>query len=153
MSKIKHITEILNELNVVKRTPPAIPGISINDTLQVNGKTLDIHIDKTDHIIGLSVVFVNDKFEDSFKQSTEFYIGKNGSDNAIGNRYNNIASFVENNDFITASEASVNAQGHVMFGNGRHRYSWLRDNNATQLPVAMDKDSIVNAKKYGYING
>lgn len=147
----KPLIEYLNEIIAQKRELPKIPGVDTGLTLTVDGRDISIHLDKTDARLGYEVVFVNTKFDTSFQKQTEFYIGPNGTGNAIGKRYTQFGEWIKNSDFVTASEASVNANGSVMFGNGRHRYAWFRDNRASKLPIAMDAESIKYAKQYGYI--
>lgn len=147
---MKSLQEYLTEI-IMQRELPKIPGINTGLALEVSNRTIAIHIDKTDARIGHRVVFVNSKFDNSFKKQTEFYIGKNGSENAIGNRYLQFGKWLETSEFVTASEASVNKNGSIMFGNGRHRYAWLRDNHASVIPIAMDAESIDNTNRFGYI--
>lgn len=104
-------------------------------------------------------------FDKAFKKEKEFYIGKNGA-GAIHDRYARFGLFVRGGkeeiepDFsidhepaksIEASEVSVNAKGDIQFKNGRHRYAWMRDNKINKIIVAMDKESVYNARKYKYI--
>lgn len=147
----KPLIEYLNEIIAQKRELPKIPGVDTGLTLTVDGRDISIHLDKTDARLGYEVVFVNTKFDTAFQKQTEFYVGTNGTGNAIGNRYLQFGKWLETSEFVTASEASVNANGSVMFGNGRHRYAWLRDNQASVIPIAMDSESIDNAKLFGYI--
>lgn len=115
---------------------------------------------------GQKMVDVNvSKFDKAFKRSKDFYVGKGGK-GGIGNRYKNFGVFVQGGSLdigdgivlpqdkapsIEVSEVSVRPNGSVQFGNGRHRWAWLRDQGAKTIPVMMDDESIINARKYGYI--
>jgi len=106
-----------------------------------------------------------DKAYKSIALKQGFYIGKKGS-GGISGRYKRFGLFVmggkeeiepgfdidhEPAKSIEAAEVSVNDKGEIQFTNGRHRYAWLRDNNASKIIVAMDKESVYNARKYKYI--
>ena len=101
-------------------------------------------------------------FDAAFKLAPDTYIGHGGV-GQIKNRYQRFGVFfnggvdpdlhieVEPTDTIEASEVVVTDTGRVEFINGRHRYAWLRDHGVKNLPVCMDKESVANAKKFGYI--
>lgn len=134
-----------------------------------------IDIEKITKNMGLSnvdkrtskLVWIKTKqFDEAWKRDTSFYIGKGGTGNSIGDRYNQFKTLLqipeeerkgylnpmESKELkIATSEVYVSDDGRVMFGNGRHRYSVLRDLGAKKIPVAMNSQSIKNAKKYGYI--
>jgi hypothetical protein len=88
-----------------------------------------------------------DKFDKSFQQDKEAYVGPGGSGNAIGNRYHRFNEFLTKNDKIDTSEVHVNEQGKVSFINGRHRYAALRDAGVKHLPVSMSAEALANARK------
>jgi hypothetical protein len=125
-----------------------------------------IRVTKPSRSIGQKMVDVNVyAFDESFKKDRSMYVGARGS-GGIGKRYDNFEIFVRGGDLdigdgviiptdkaksIEVPEVSVLEDGSVQFTNGRHRWAWLRDQGAKTIPVMMDVDSIVNAKKYGYI--
>lgn len=138
----------INESNLVK-----INGKSVNMTLPSKSKGYKL------------VTIITSKFDDAFKKDTEYYIGKGGI-GSIKGRYKGFELFVLGGleelapgvvihhtatDTIEASEVTVDKNGIVSFINGRHRYAWLRDHNVNDIQVAMDNQSIVNAKQYGLI--
>jgi hypothetical protein len=53
---------------------------------------------------------------------------------------------------MRASEAYVRPNGSVVFGDGRHRFAYLRDIGLKKIPMSLDKESVRNAKKHGYID-
>lgn len=126
------------------------PGVPIGQTITVDGKKLELHMDPHDHRSGYNVVHVNHKFENAFKDNASFYIGRDG-EGGIGDRYSKIGEFVNSSDYITIPDVYVNAHGVVSFGNGRHRYAWMRDQGESNFPVAMDDESLTNAKNFGYV--
>ena len=74
------------------------------------------------------------------------------TENAIKNRYKGVEEFLKTAPSMIASEAYVKPNGSVVFGDGRHRFAYLRDQGLDKIPISMDKESIKNAKKYGYID-
>jgi hypothetical protein len=53
---------------------------------------------------------------------------------------------------MTASNVSVNKDGGIVFGDGRHRFAYLRDKGLKEIPMSFDKESVIHAKKHGYIS-
>lgn len=91
------------------------------------------------------------KLDKLWSKDHNFYIGKNGI-GQIGTRYERFGEFIKSNpNKIYAPHISINDRGEVMFGNGRHRFSWFRDNGYDTIPVSMDKDSYKNAKRIGLL--
>jgi hypothetical protein len=79
------------------------------------------------------------------------YIGSKGT-GSIKTRYQDFGKWVSQaKEPIKAATVSVDDWGDVAFNNGRHRYCWLRDQGAKTIPMAMDRESIKNAKKFGLI--
>jgi hypothetical protein len=139
------------------------------------GSTGKIDVDKLTKGMALSnvdkrtskLVWIKTKpFDEAFKQDRNFYIGKGGSGNSIGDRYNQFKTLIsmpddererylnpmEQKEYkIAVSNVEVTDDGRVMFGNGRHRYAVLRDLGAKKIPVAMSSNSIKNAKKYNLL--
>jgi hypothetical protein len=89
-------------------------------------------------------------FNHAWSKDTEFYIGTGGTQ-GIGKRYQGFGEFLKTGETVEASEAYVDEKGRVTFSNGRHRFSYLRDQGATTIPVAMSPDAIANARKFGYL--
>lgn len=90
------------------------------------------------------------KFDAAFSKDEAFYVGPNGV-GGIGGRYERVKKFIQDNGTFEASSVVVNEDGSVGFNNGRHRYAALRDASNQVIPVAMDEESIANAKKLGLL--
>jgi len=93
---------------------------------------------------------VNPETFDKAFEKTNDYIGKNGK-GGIGERYQKFGDFVKKADSIRASNVYIRENGSVIFGDGRHRYAYLRDQGLKKIPMTMDKESIERAKKHGYL--
>lgn len=93
-----------------------------------------------------------EKFDQRFRGDTSFYLSEGGGPNAISNRYAQFGKFIAENDSIESPEVYIGDDGRVGFTNGRHRYAWLRDHGIKTIPVAMDEESVRNAKKHGYLS-
>ena len=116
--------------------------------------------DKSSKMVKINVKI----FDKVWRGDKDYYIGKGGTLNSIGDRYENFLKILnmpkEKRDRwltdskdgnVIAPSVSVYDDGSVSFGNGRHRFAVLRDLHIKQIPVTMMKDSIQNAKKYKYI--
>ena len=132
--------------------------------IDVNGRSISITIPpraKEDKLVAINL----NKFDNAFKRNSSYYIGKGGS-GSIKGRYERFELFVLGGKeelapgvivdhkpatSIEASEVAVDKDGNVNFINGRHRYAWLRDNNISNIQVAMDNESITNARKFNLI--
>ena len=90
-----------------------------------------------------------DKFDEAFAK-TDNYVGENGK-GGIGKRYQQFGDFIKKADSMRASNVYVKENGTPVFGDGRHRYAYLRDHGLKRIPVSMDKESIERAKKHGYL--
>jgi len=90
------------------------------------------------------------EFDAAWKKSKEFYVGE-GGEGAIKGRIERFKEFLAKNHAMQVSEVQVNEDGSVIFANGRHRYSVLRDGGTDKIPVAMSSTSIKNAADAGYL--
>ena len=79
------------------------------------------------------------------------YVGPQGEGGVEG-RYSRFAEWQRTAKSIEASSVSVRDNGLVVFGNGRHRYAFMRDQGLPQIPVSMDEDSLRNAIRFGYVD-
>ena len=52
---------------------------------------------------------------------------------------------------MRAGDAHVRENGLVDFGDGRHRFAYLRDQGLKHIPMSFSKEAARNAKKHGYI--
>ena len=93
------------------------------------------------------------KFDDAWSKDVGFYIafGKGG----IADRREKFEKFYKglesSGGTLESPEVSVNDSGKVMFINGRHRFAVLRDKGISPIYVSFTKDSVDNAKRFGYI--
>lgn len=121
--------------------------------LAVDLTDIDVEVNRPTGSDYNQLVYVNTPAFDRAWQDEEprgFYIGKGGS-NGIPGRYERFDKFIHATQTMTASEVHVDIDGRVGFLNGRHRYAWLRDNGALKIPIAMNRDSVKNAKRFGYL--
>lgn len=118
-------------------------------TIIVGGRL--ITVTQPPHTPGESLVWVNvAKLDAGWSRDGSFYLDRTGK-NRIGNRYENIAKFMQTTTELSASEVSVGKSGVVMFGDGRHRFAFLRDQGLTSVPVSMSKESQRYADAFGYL--
>ena len=130
---------------------PAITTPKSEFSVILNGREIPVTINKTDERSGEKLVNVNvAQFEADFAKDKNFYVGEEG-EGGIGNRYEMFAKFVQTAPSIEAPEVGIDSEGNVMFGNGRHRYAYMRDQGLTQIPMAMSQESLENARKFGYV--
>lgn len=134
-----------------KRGTIRIPGVDTGESVSISGTKYAIHMDPHDHKSGYHLVFVNDKFEKHFSQNESFYVGANGV-GGIGKRYEKLGEWLQEAEYITVPDVYIAPNGSIMFGNGRHRYAWMRDHGVSDIPVAMDADSTKRAKEMGFID-
>jgi len=125
----------------------------LEPTITVQDRTIPVTLHPVEARQGNKIEYVNtDKFENAFKKDETGYIGKGGTENAIGKRYQGVEEFLKTAPSMRASEVHVRPNGSVVFGDGRHRYAFLRDQGLDKIPISMDADSIKYAKKFGYID-
>jgi hypothetical protein len=126
-----------------------------NKTVNLNGRDIPVVLHGLDKKRGEVLVPVNTKaFDDAWEASDKyksFYIGPKGTGNAIKDRYERFADFSVTAKNIEASSVSVDEDGNVGFGDGRHRWSFMRDQGVPVIPVAMSPESLKNAEKFGYV--
>ena len=130
-------------------SPPS--KANLTPSLQVDGKVLPVTMHKLEEKAGNQIVNINpETFDKAFSKTQWQYVGK-GGEGGIEGRYKGFENWLKDAKSMTASNVSVNKDGGIVFGDGRHRYAVLRDMGLDKLPISMDKDSIKNAKKFGYI--
>ena len=86
-----------------------------------------------------------------FSKNKDFYIGAGGTENAIKGRYDKFGDFIQNSPTLEIPQIEVTSDGKINFGNGRHRYAWLRDHGIQEMPVAMTTKSMQNSKRLGLL--
>lgn len=91
-------------------------------------------------------------FDAAFKKDPGFYVEPGGGgQSAKPGAYDRFGEWLKEGKPIEASEVTVHPDGSVSFTNGRHRYAWMRDHGREEIPIAMDADSIENARKNGLL--
>jgi hypothetical protein len=123
-----------------------------SSAIQIGDRTIPVTINRIDKKSGGELVNVNPSaFDEAFSKTSWQYVGEKGKD-GISGRYEKFENFLKDAKSIEASNVSVNKDGGIVFGDGRHRYAVLRDLGLDELPIVMDKESIKNAKKFGYLS-
>jgi hypothetical protein len=127
MKSYSEFTEDINQ-EIKSKTWTAAPSV------QNQGKLLSVNVAKFDKVWS----------EDP--RQKEFYIPKNSSVNTIGKRKELFSDFFAKNDLIQASSVSVVqldgfSKPSLSFMDGRHRFSYLRDQGAKKIPIFFLKGS------------
>lgn len=146
--------EKMHGLPPVKPQPKAKGGSQheIKATVKLGDRDLPITIDPWDKRAGRQIVHVNPKaFDKAFSKSSWQYVGPKG-EGGIEGRYQKFADFAKDAPSVHASNADVNKEGGITFGDGRHRYAYLRDQGVQSIPMSMDKQSIQHARRHGYLH-
>jgi len=121
-------------------------------SLQIQDKVLPVTMHKLEEKTGNQIVNISpETFDKAFSKTDWQYVGKGGK-GGIEGRYKGFENWLKDAKSMTASNVSVNKDGGIVFGDGRHRYAVLRDMGLDKLPISMDKESIENAKKFGYLS-
>jgi hypothetical protein len=121
-------------------------------SLQIQDKVLPVTMHKLEEKAGNQIVNISpETFDKAFSKTDWQYVGK-GGEGGIEGRYKGFENWLKDAKSMTASNVSVNKDGGIVFGDGRHRYAVLRDMGLDKLPISMDKESIENAKKFGYLS-
>lgn len=135
-------------------------GASIKDvskqpplkTIFLGDKEIPVTMHKVEAKEGNQLVDVNtDIFDNAFKQTEWQYIGKNAEGGKV-ERLSGIQKFLETGKPMNASNVTVKDNGTIVFGDGRHRYAYLRDMGLGKIPMSMDAESLQNARRFGYID-
>ena len=163
--KIKKVAEPAFALGLLGQAAPVLApltkglpvGASIKNVgkdlsaIQIGDRTIPVTINRIDKKSGGELVNVNPSaFDEAFSKTSWQYVGEKGKD-GISGRYEKFENYLKDANSIEASNVSVNKDGAVVFGDGRHRYAVLRDMGLDELPIVMDKESIKNAQKFGYL--
>ena len=118
--------------------------------IKVNGRDIPVTMHKLEKENQLVKVDSN-VFDKAFSKTTWQYVGE-GGEGGIEGRYKKFAEFIKDAKSIEAPNVSVDKNGSIIFGDGRHRYAYLRDSGVKNIPLSMDAESIKNAEKFGYIS-
>jgi site-specific DNA-cytosine methylase len=120
------------------------------DVIQVNGRDIPVtmhRLEKENQLVEVN----SSVFDKAFSKTTWQYVGK-GGEGGIEGRYKKFAEFIKDARSIEAPNVSVGKDGAIVFGDGRHRYAYLRDSGVKNIPLSMDAESIKNAEKFGYVS-
>lgn len=122
-----------------------------SQTIKVNEREIPVTMNPVDERSGYKIVNVKTQpFEEAFKQ-TDQYIGPGGTGNTISDRYKKVGEFLKDAPSMQVGNVHVRENGTVIFGDGRHRYAYLRDSGLNKIPIAMDDEAIANAEANGYL--
>lgn len=96
------------------------------------------------------------EFNEIYKKTSPTYIGDKGNVVELPERNERFKQFLKSGLDIEASQVYLSeACGRlkVAFNDGRHRYAVMRDDlRFEKIPLALDRDSVKLAKKYGLID-
>ena len=118
--------------------------------IRVNGRDIPVtmhRLEKENQLVEVN----SSVFDKAFSKTTWQYVGK-GGEGGIEGRYKKFAEFIKDARSIEAPNVSVDKDGAIVFGDGRHRYAYLRDSGVKNIPLSMDAESIKNAEKFGYVS-
>ena len=133
----------------IKGPQPLLP---IETTVKLANRELPVTMDVWDKRAGRQIAHVNPQaFDKAFSKNNWQYVGPKG-EGGIEGRYQRFADFAKEAPSVHASNADVSKTGAVTFGDGRHRYAYLRDQGVQKIPMSMDKQSIEHARQHGYLN-
>ena len=79
------------------------------------------------------------KLDTSLARDPDMYVGAQGA-GGIRNRYANFGEFMQKGEPVEMPMASIGPRGEAAISNGRHRFAWLRDQGATEIPVRVPED-------------
>ena len=121
-------------------------------TIKLGDRDLPITMDTWEKRAGNRIVHVNpEKFDKAFKNTSWQYVGPQG-EGGIKDRYSKFADHAKSAKSAHASNVDVNKEGAITFGDGRHRYAYMRDQGLSSIPMSMDKQSIEHARRHGYLH-
>lgn len=91
------------------------------------------------------------KIDEMWKLDRSFYVGPEGSgEGAIKGRYPRFDMWMADRQPVEMSEISLGYRGVPGFGNGRHRFAWMRDHGAKAVPVVTPVADLEEFKaRYG----
>ncbi len=113
-------------------------------TVKLNGKTFVKHrVERNDQLVLLSAQFLNDNW------TGEMVVGPAPEyRNQIGKRIETFKDFIANNDNIEAGNVHVRKNGHVSFGDGRHRTRVMLEMGFEWIPVTMSREALRNLRMF-----
>lgn len=114
-----------------------------NQTVDFQGSPLTFTRDRSSKTNGYKLVRVRvDDFDRAWSRNTDLYIQPGGRGEIAGRR-EGFQRFMQKGEPIEASRINYNSRtGVIDFGDGRHRFSVLRDLGLKEIPVAVDPSQI-----------
>lgn len=88
-----------------------------------------------------------EKVNASFAKDRNFYVDGPSSKNAIGKRYDEFGEWLRRGIPVNPPEVHLNSWDEISFGNGRHRYAWMRNNGETRMPFVVPKEQADEIRK------
>lgn len=81
------------------------------------------------------------KIEAAWSTDRNFYVGPQGTVNAIGKRYDRFGEWLKDGEVVEMSCLGFDGdRDRPFFTNGRHRFAWMRDHGAVAIPVCTPTD-------------
>jgi len=115
-------------------------------TVQLGDRALPVTMHPVEVREGNVLADINpQEFDRAFKKSSWQYVGPQG-EGGIGDRYKRFGEFAQTAPSMNASNVAIGKNGIPVFGDGRHRYAYLRDQGVDSIPMSMDKESLENAR-------
>ena len=93
------------------------------------------------------------KFDNAYEKYGFAYVGKEGNISQP-ERTERFKDYLKTGKNIYAPVVYINDCGEypeIAFGDGRHRYAYMRDIKMNGIPVAMNNETIQIARKYGLL--
>ncbi|RYD61790.1 MAG: hypothetical protein EOP83_16185 [Verrucomicrobiaceae bacterium] len=108
----------------------------------VEGRSIEIDWVPPRRGPGYAVVWVDVKKIDASWSRDYVYVGP-GGEGGTGRRYAGFGKWLETRDVpVEMSELGIGGHGWIVFTNGRHRFSWMRDHGVRALPVLVPEDEV-----------
>jgi len=101
----------------------------------------------SDNLVNVPAQEVDQRWQSS-PLNKNFYLEPGGEGpNYIGDRYQQAQDFLESGKPMYAPEVTVREDGTIHFDDGRHRFAAMRDRGMSDVPLAMDDESLANLQK------
>jgi len=98
----------------------------------------------TDNLVNVPASEVDQRWQAS-PLNKNFYLEPGGQGpNYIADRYQRAQDFLESGKPMHAPEVTVREDGTIHFDDGRHRFAAMRDSGMSDVPLAMDAESLRN---------
>lgn len=81
------------------------------------------------------------KVEASFRIDRNYYVGPCGAGAGQQTRYDHVGQFIQGGSAVWMPDLSIDEDETVSFGDGRHRFAWVRDHGAQAIPVTTGPET------------